>query len=77
MRINRAQIKHTVRVVRIRQANKHRPIDRRVAIKRVHIGLQRHAGRRAIRALRHIHQRTVRDVELRRPHHILGIRDLR
>jgi hypothetical protein len=56
MRINKTQIKRRIRNIRIRNRNKHRPINIRIALISAHIRLDRHAVIQAVLA---------RDVELR------------
>ena len=62
MGINHAQIERRKRKIRIRQRNKHRPIDRRITLVRAHIRLNGHT-----RIPADIGQRRVREVELRNP----------
>lgn len=68
MRINTTQIKRRIRLIRIRHRNKHRPINRRIALVRRNIRLDRHARIQPARRIdRDIHQWRVCDVELRDP----------
>jgi hypothetical protein len=71
MRINKTQIERRRHKIRIRQRNKHRPINRRIALIGTHIWLN---GLSIIQIIvpRDIFERTIGDVQLTDPNDVLS-----